>query len=246
MTTWIAITVLTVLVITLGLGVWVGLALYSVGLIGMAVFRGRILLRRCGALLVHLLKHSQEPCRIERFDENARDVLVAQQVDGAALLVGGRAYDNRRHRSIVLFELEIDFQRIDDGQTQIEHQHVAPAPENLRIGNHPAVKGKELRVLLIGLGEDLRRLGVAVAAQCLRFSEGIRKNDRALTIRIGTYPLGRDFYIYLDDAPGRAPSPLVREFVRYVLSKEGQAVVLSGGFLPLDEGACAPGRARVD
>ena len=40
MTTVITITVLAILIITLGLGVWVGLALFSVGIIGLALFRG--------------------------------------------------------------------------------------------------------------------------------------------------------------------------------------------------------------
>ncbi len=42
MTTVIVLTVLAVLAVTLGFGVWVGLALYSVGLIGMAIFRGHM------------------------------------------------------------------------------------------------------------------------------------------------------------------------------------------------------------
>lgn len=40
MTTVISITVLAVLVVTLGFGVWVGLALFSVGIIGLELFRG--------------------------------------------------------------------------------------------------------------------------------------------------------------------------------------------------------------
>lgn len=40
MTTVISITVIVILIATLGLGVWVGLALFSVGMIGLAMFRG--------------------------------------------------------------------------------------------------------------------------------------------------------------------------------------------------------------
>lgn len=42
MTALIVLTVLGVLAVALAFGVWVGLALYAVGLIGLAVFRGHM------------------------------------------------------------------------------------------------------------------------------------------------------------------------------------------------------------
>ena len=48
------------------------------------------------------------------------------------------------------------------------------------------------------------------------------------------YPLTRFVYIYLDHRPGTQLNPLVREFMRYVLSSDGQREVLKdSGFLPL-------------
>lgn len=48
------------------------------------------------------------------------------------------------------------------------------------------------------------------------------------------YPLSRVIYIYVNRAPGKPLDPKVREFLRYVLSKEGQdAIVKEGIFLPL-------------
>ena len=44
-----------------------------------------------------------------------------------------------------------------------------------------------------------------------------------------SYPLTRDAYIYLDKAPGRALDPKVREFMRFVLSREGQQIVADNG-----------------
>jgi phosphate transport system substrate-binding protein len=48
------------------------------------------------------------------------------------------------------------------------------------------------------------------------------------------YPLSRVIYIYVNRAPGKPLDPKVHEFLKYILSKEGQAVVEQEGvFLPL-------------
>jgi phosphate transport system substrate-binding protein len=44
-----------------------------------------------------------------------------------------------------------------------------------------------------------------------------------------SYPLTRDAYIYVDKAPGRAMDPKVREFIRFVLSREGQEIIQKNG-----------------
>jgi phosphate transport system substrate-binding protein len=49
----------------------------------------------------------------------------------------------------------------------------------------------------------------------------------------GKYPLSRFLYIYVNKAPNKPLDPMVAEFVKYVLSKEGQSVVVKDGFLPL-------------
>jgi phosphate transport system substrate-binding protein len=50
------------------------------------------------------------------------------------------------------------------------------------------------------------------------------------------YPLTRFVYIYLDRRPGTPLSPLVAEFMQYVLSADGQREVLKdSGFLPLPD-----------
>lgn len=49
-----------------------------------------------------------------------------------------------------------------------------------------------------------------------------------------TYPLTRSIYIYLNRDPAQPVDPKLREFLRYVLSREGQqAVVDHGRYLPL-------------
>ncbi len=49
----------------------------------------------------------------------------------------------------------------------------------------------------------------------------------------GSYPLSRYLYIYINRAPGQPVDPLVKELILYVLSAEGQEVVVKDGFIPL-------------
>jgi len=49
----------------------------------------------------------------------------------------------------------------------------------------------------------------------------------------GKYPLARYLNVYVNKAPGRALDPLVKEFLLFVLSKEGQEIVVKDGFFPL-------------
>ena len=49
-----------------------------------------------------------------------------------------------------------------------------------------------------------------------------------------SYPLARNIYIYLNRAPGKAVEPKLREFLRFILSREGQEIVANdGNYLPL-------------
>jgi len=49
----------------------------------------------------------------------------------------------------------------------------------------------------------------------------------------GKYPLSRMLYIYVAKKPNEPLPPLIVEFLRFVLSKEGQQVVIKDGYLPL-------------
>ena len=49
----------------------------------------------------------------------------------------------------------------------------------------------------------------------------------------GDYPLSRFLFVYVNKAPGRPLDPLTREFVKLVLSKEGQEVVIKDGYFPI-------------
>jgi phosphate transport system substrate-binding protein len=49
----------------------------------------------------------------------------------------------------------------------------------------------------------------------------------------GTYPLARFLYVYVNKAPNTPLNPLEAEFVRLILSKQGQEVVMKDGYIPL-------------
>jgi len=49
----------------------------------------------------------------------------------------------------------------------------------------------------------------------------------------GSYPLSRFLYVYVNRAPSKPLDPLTREFMKLVLSKEGQEVVIKDGYFPI-------------
>ena len=61
------------------------------------------------------------------------------------------------------------------------------------------------------------------------------------------YPLVRSIYIYLNRQPGTPVEPRFREFLRFILSREGQQIVADdGGFLPLPADFVRAERAKLD
>lgn len=60
------------------------------------------------------------------------------------------------------------------------------------------------------------------------------------------YPLSRYLYIYIVRDPRRPLDPLTREFLRFVLSREGQDVVVKDGFLPLPIEVVTAELAKLD
>lgn len=62
-----------------------------------------------------------------------------------------------------------------------------------------------------------------------------------------TYPLGRVLPAYINRTPGRPVDPPVREFLRYILSRQGQEIVShEGDYLPLSTAAIRRERAQLD
>jgi phosphate transport system substrate-binding protein len=66
------------------------------------------------------------------------------------------------------------------------------------------------------------------------------------TIQRATYPLTRFLYLYVNKAPGRALDPAVKEFVRFVLSREGQAAVAGFGAVAIPGDLAALGAGKLN
>ncbi len=61
----------------------------------------------------------------------------------------------------------------------------------------------------------------------------------------GSYPLARPLFLTIDHPPGEGLSPLHREFLRFVYSRQGQEIVAQTGFFPLDATLAARELQRV-
>jgi phosphate transport system substrate-binding protein len=49
----------------------------------------------------------------------------------------------------------------------------------------------------------------------------------------GKYPLSRMLYLYVGKEPNKPLPAVTAEFLRFVLSKEGQEIVVKDGYMPL-------------
>ena len=64
-------------------------------------------------------------------------------------------------------------------------------------------------------------------------------------VRNGSYPISRYLYVYYNAAPGKPLDPLVREFLRFVGSREGQEIVVKDGYLPIPGKIAAEEHAKL-
>jgi phosphate transport system substrate-binding protein len=62
----------------------------------------------------------------------------------------------------------------------------------------------------------------------------------------GSYPLWRHLYLYVNKAPDKPLDPIVKEFIKFIYSKEGQHVVIKDGFFPLKAGAIEKELKKLD
>jgi phosphate transport system substrate-binding protein len=61
----------------------------------------------------------------------------------------------------------------------------------------------------------------------------------------GNYPLSRFLYLYVNKAPNKPLDPTVLEFLKMILSKQGQGVVLKDGYFPLTAALAEEDRAKL-
>jgi len=62
----------------------------------------------------------------------------------------------------------------------------------------------------------------------------------------GTYPLARFLYVYVNKAPNKPLAPLEREFIKMVLSRQGQEVVVKDGYIPLPKNVVDKALAAIE
>jgi phosphate transport system substrate-binding protein len=79
-----------------------------------------------------------------------------------------------------------------------------------------------------GIGYKTSGVKALALADGTEFFEGSYDN-----VKSGKYPLSRFLYVYINKAPGKPLDPLVKEYMKLILSKEGQEVVVKDGYDPL-------------
>jgi len=93
-----------------------------------------------------------------------------------------------------------------------------------------------------GVGEDKGGIGYSgigyktseVKAIALSKKDGEKAYEPSYAnVLEGKYPLGRLLYISVVKQPNKPLDTLQREFLKFVLSKEGQEIVIKDGYLPL-------------
>jgi phosphate transport system substrate-binding protein len=61
----------------------------------------------------------------------------------------------------------------------------------------------------------------------------------------GKFPLARFLFVYLNKHPNKPLAPLESEFIRMVMSKSGQDVVVKDGYIPLPAAVAAEQLAKI-
>ncbi|MDE1923126.1 MAG: substrate-binding domain-containing protein [Gammaproteobacteria bacterium] len=88
---------------------------------------------------------------------------------------------------------------------------------------------------------------MSAAVKALGLSlRGVQSQFTMTDIAAGRYPLERYLYIYVNRVPGRPLDPLLGEFLRFVLSRQGQALVAADHYLPLPPMVAAAELRKLD
>ena len=92
-----------------------------------------------------------------------------------------------------------------------------------------------------GVASDLSGIGYSgigyktsgVKAIALKGGDGKCHEPSLENCLSGKYPLARYLYVYVNKAPGGSMDKLTAEFLRFVLSQQGQKIVVKDGYFPL-------------
>ena len=81
-------------------------------------------------------------------------------------------------------------------------------------------------------GIGYRTSGVRIVLLAKRDNEPYKAGTLE-NVLAGSYPLGRFLFIYINKPPNKPLDPMVREFCKFIFSKEGQKVVIKDGYMPV-------------
>ena len=113
-------------------------------------------------------------------------------------------------------------------------KRVGEEPSAIGFASFDGFQGKaapELKILAIGYTAD-----------------GAYSQASEEDVLMRKYPYTREIYIYINRAPGKPLNPFVKEYLRMVLSKEGQLALIgqAAGFLPIDAREAAVELAKLE
>lgn len=109
--------------------------------------------------------------------------------------------------------------------------------------------------VVMGVTEDRSAIGYSgigyktsgVKALALSLKEGEPAVEATYdNVLSGKYPLSRSLLIYVAKEPNKPLPPVTAEFLRYILSKEGQEIVVKDGFMPLTAEAAEKELAKLN
>jgi len=108
--------------------------------------------------------------------------------------------------------------------------------------------------VVMGITEDRNGIGYSgigyrtsgVKALPIVGEDGVAYEPSAENVKSGKYPIWRPLYVYVARKPGKPMDPLTQEFLRFVLSKEGQETVVKDGFYPLSAEQAAEQLRRLE
>ena len=119
-----------------------------------------------------------------------------------------------------------------------------------RVDAVPAVVSSEL---IQGVAADRESIGFVslffrtprVKLVAIEDQDGVPRLPTPQACADGTYPFARYLHLYVAVKPGEAVPPALAEFLRFVTSRQGQAIVAREGFTPIPASVAVPQQSAI-
>ncbi len=119
-----------------------------------------------------------------------------------------------------------------------------------RVDAVPAVVASEL---IQGVAADRESIGFVslfyrtprVKLVAIEDKDGVPRLPTPQACADGTYPFARYLYLYVAAKPGEVAPPVLAEFLRFVTSRQGQAIVAREGFTPIPASVAVPQQKAI-